>query len=351
MRQSPDPLRTGHSLANVSCAPSFYTVRVGIVGRGDLSTLEQDVVARLEQRLGRLHARLRLGIEADHEAQVFGQGINYFHFENLPWSHAVIRGCLRLTGLYSRGRRNATKIVIRTNEVRSAKIPARFDGFSILHLSDLHVDLSEKAMRALHRLLPTLDYDICVLTGDYRGQTYGPYKAAVDEMASLCRLINRPLYGVLGNHDTIQMLSALEEMGIRMLLNESVMLTRDSDRIYLAGVDDAHFYRADNLERAATDIPLNEFSVLLSHTPEIYQQAAHAQFDLMLSGHTHGGQICLPGQIAITLDSVLPRRFGAGAWKYHDMMGYTSVGAGCSIVPARFNCPPEITLHYLRSTS
>jgi predicted MPP superfamily phosphohydrolase len=86
---------------------------------------------------------------------------------------------------------------------------------------------------------------------------------------------------------------------------------------------------------------------LLSHTPEIYRQAAHAGFNLLLSGHTHGGQICLPGRVPITLDSVLPRRLGAGAWKHHTMDGYTSVGAGTSVVPVRFNCPPEITLHHL----
>jgi uncharacterized protein len=313
--------------------------------------LEQDVVTRLEQRLGRLHARLRLGLEADHEAQVFGQGINYFHFENLPWSHAIIQACLRIAGLHGRGSRNAARIAVKKNEVASAKIPSGFDGFSILHLSDLHVDLSGKAMDRLHHLLPTINYDICVLTGDYRGQTFGPYQAALDGMARLCRLIRKPIYGVLGNHDTIRMLPDLEKMGIQMLLNEKVVLTCGSERIYLAGVDDAHFYRADNLERAASDIPMNEFSILLSHTPEIYQQAAHAEFDLMLSGHTHGGQICLPGQIAVSLDSVLPRRFGAGAWKYHNMIGYTSVGAGCSIVPVRFNCPPEVTIHYLRSVS
>ncbi|MFZ0114065.1 MAG: metallophosphoesterase, partial [Xanthobacteraceae bacterium] len=86
---------------------------------------------------------------------------------------------------------------------------------------------------------------------------------------------------------------------------------------------------------------------LLSHTPEIYRQAAHAGFALILSGHTHGGQLCLPGQIPITLDSVLPRRMGAGAWTYNTMAGYTSVGLGSSIVAARINCLPEITLHYL----
>jgi predicted MPP superfamily phosphohydrolase len=310
--------------------------------------LDIDVTARLEQRLGRLHAKLRLGLEADHEAQVFGQGINYFHFENLPWSHFVIKSCLLLTGLYARGRRNATKLIVRHNDVRSKKLPRAFDGFSVLHISDLHVDLSLKAMERLHQLLPSLTYDICVLTGDYRGQTFGPYQSALDGMASLCKIIKQPIFGVLGNHDTIQMLPALEEMGIRMLLNEKSTIARESHCIHVAGVDDAHFYRAHNFERAAADIPSTDFSILLSHTPEIYQQAAHAEFDLMLSGHTHGGQICLPGQIPISLDSVLPRRFGAGAWKYHEMIGYTSVGVGCSIVAARFNCPPEITLHTLR---
>ena len=68
----------------------------------------------------------------------------------------------------------------------------------------------------------------------------------------------------------------------------------------------------------------------------------------MLSGHTHGGQICLPGSIPIILEARMPRRFGAGAWRHADMQGYTSVGAGTCIVPVRLNCPPEITLHRLQ---
>ena len=83
------------------------------------------------------------------------------------------------------------------------------------------------------------------------------------------------------------------------------------------------------------------------HTPEVYRQAAHAGFDLFLSGHTHGGQICLPGSIPITLGSVLPRRMGSGPWNYGEMKGYTSVGVGCAVVPVRINCLPEITLHHL----
>ena len=125
-------------------------------------------------------------------------------------------------------------------------------------------------------------------------------------------------------------------------------LVRGGQHIHLVGIDDAHYYRVDNIEKAVSQVPGLEFSILLSHTPEIYRQAAHAGFKLLLSGHTHGGQICLPGAIPLTLDSVLPRRMGAGAWKYHDMVGYTSVGVGSSIVPVRLNCPPEITLHCLR---
>src|SRR5205807_193593 len=120
---------------------------------------------------------------------------------------------------------------------------------------------------------------------------------------------------------------------------------RGDQQIYLAGIDDAHQFRVDSIEKAALQIPYGEFSILLSHTPEIYRQAAHADFNLLLSVHTHGGQICLPGSIPITLDSVLPRHMASGPWKYHNMLGYTSVGVGSCIVAVRLNCPPEITLH------
>ena len=299
-------------------------------------------------RLGPLHAKLRLGIEADHEAQVFGQGINYFHIENLRSSHFVIRTCLQLTGLYWRGRKNAAKIAVRHNHVTSSQVPKAFDGFTILQLSDLHVDMSQDAMDCLTAILKEITYDLCVLTGDYRGQTFGSYEATLAGMSEICAQLKKPAYGVLGNHDTVRMVPGLEEIGIRMLLNEYEAIKHNHQCIYLAGIDDAHFYRADNIEKAVCGIPSDEFSILLSHTPEIYRQAALADFNLLLSGHTHGGQICLPGRIPITLDSVLPRSMGSGSWKYRDMIGYTSVGAGSSVVPVRFNCPPEITLHHLR---
>jgi predicted MPP superfamily phosphohydrolase len=212
----------------------------------------------------------------------------------------------------------------------------------------LHADLSEAAMARVAELVRHLRYDMCVLTGDYRGQTWGPYKPSLDLMEPVCAALAGPVYGVLGNHDTVLMVPRLEAMGVKMLLNEAAIVERDGQRIHLAGIDDAHFYRVDNIEKAAESIPNEEFSILVTHTPEIYRRAAHADFDLLLSGHTHGGQICLPGGHPITLSAVLPRKFGAGPWRHHNMIGYTAVGAGSSVVPVRFNCPPEITLHELR---
>jgi hypothetical protein len=115
----------------------------------------------------------------------------------------------------------------------------------------------------------------------------------------------------------------------------------------VAGIDDAHYFQVHNIEKAMAGVPHEETSVLLSHTPEIYRLAASAGFDLLLSGHTHGGQICLPGRFPITLDARLPRHMASGAWQYRGLSGYTSVGVGASVVPVRFNCPPEITLHRL----
>ena len=285
--------------------------------------------------------KARLGIESDHEAQIFGQGLNFFHIENWYSVHSLIRGVLKLGGLYQRGLRNATRIQIRHNYVYSPKLPH----------SDLHIDMNDGAMRRLEDLIPNLEYDLCVMTGDYRGPTFGPFDTALEGMRRLRPRLRTPVYGVLGNHDTIRMVPDLEDMGVRMLLNEGEPISRGKDYIFLAGIDDAHYFRVDNIEKAAASIPHDGFSILLSHTPEIYRQAAHAGFDLLLSGHTHGGQICLPGGIPITLNSVLPRYMGSGPWTYHGMAGYTSVGAGSSVVAVRINCLPEITLHHLQCGS
>ena len=309
--------------------------------------MDSDIDKRLQQRLGKLHARQRIGMENESPPRIFGKGINFFHPENWYSSHALIRYALKLSGLYWRGKRNSRDIRLRHNRITLPRLPRCFDGYTILHLSDLHLDMYPAAAAALLERVRPLAYDICVVTGDLRAWTFGDIDAAMAQMRSLCTILKQPVYAVLGNHASIRMVPALEEMGVGMLLNESLRIVREDSAIHIAGIDDAHYYRVDNIEKSAQDIPAEATAILLSHTPEIYRQAAHAGFDLLLCGHTHGGQICLPGGIPVTLDSRCPRYMGAGAWRYHNMTGYTSVGAGTSIVDVRLNCPPEITLHRL----
>jgi predicted MPP superfamily phosphohydrolase len=102
-----------------------------------------------------------------------------------------------------------------------------------------------------------------------------------------------------------------------------------------------------NLEKAADGVPEDAVSILLAHSPEIYRHAAHADFDVMLCGHTHAGQICLPGGIPLMCNASCPRALCAGAWSHHGLAGYTSAGSGACVVDVRINCPPEITLHHL----
>jgi predicted phosphodiesterase len=266
-----------------------------------------------DARLEPVHLHRRLALEAAHEARMAAAsrppGARRFSRSRL------IRAALHLSGLYRRGLANAAGVALRHNLIALAALPPRFDGLAILHLSDLHVDLNGPALERAIPLVRELDYDLCVLTGDYRGRTWGPWEAAMAGIERLRRHLHAPLYAVLGNHDTIRMVPAFEALGIRVLLNEASVLARGEERLYLAGVDDAHKYRLDDVAAAAAPIPAGACSILLSHTPQLYRQAQAAGFDLMLAGHTHGGQICLPGAVPLTLGTPLPRQFGAGPWR------------------------------------
>lgn len=311
-------------------------------------TLDPDIREYLERRVGAHHLALRIGIERDYESRVFGQGRNFFHLENWYSVHSLIRNSLRLAGLHGRGRRNARAIRVEHNEVWLPHLPESFDGFTLLQISDLHLDMAPDIPHALVEAVRPLHYDVCVLTGDFRAQTFGPIDGALEAMAQVRLHLNGALYGILGNHDSLRMVPGLEALGVRLLLNERVILERDGQALHLAGIDDPHYYRADNLEKASAEIPGGAASILLAHSPEIYRHAAHSGFDLMLCGHTHGGQVCLPGGRALMCNAKCPRAFCRGPWRFHRLQGYTSRGSGVSIVDVRLNCPPEVTLHRLR---
>ena len=149
-----------------------------------------------------------------------------FTLKTRHWAEWIIRNVLQVTGLYWRARRNAERILVKRNDMTFRTLPPLFEGFTILHISDLHVDMNEVAMNRLIELVGGLQYDVCVLTGDYRGRTFGPFQPALDGIARLGAHLKQPIYAVLGNHDTIQMVPGLEAMGIRVLLNECETIVR-----------------------------------------------------------------------------------------------------------------------------
>jgi predicted MPP superfamily phosphohydrolase len=313
----------------------------------DLLESDPGLYAFLLERVGKAHLRQRIGVETEHAADRFGQGRTFFHIENWRLARQVIRGALKASGLWGRGQRNVFDFKLRHRCWKFPHLPESFEGYTILQLSDLHLDAVEGFAERLAECVSGLEYDLCVLTGDYRFLTFGPCDKAMEGLDVLCRAIDTDIYAILGNHDTLLMAQAIESMGVHLLLNENTTISSGAGSVCIAGIDDPHYFAVDNLEKAHQGIPDDAVSILLAHSPEIYRNAAYAGFDLMLCGHTHGGQICMPGGFALTYNSSAPRYTGVGPWSFDLMQGYTSAGTGSSVVAARFNCPPEITLHTL----
>jgi len=303
----------------------------------------------LRERLGEDFVRRRLDLEIYHSSLTFKAGRVWFHPDNLRKLRAFTPYVLRACGLYKRGRRNAVDVQRIEREVFFWNLPEAFDGYRICQLADLHIDSQEDdLLPVLLERLAGIDYDLCALTGDFRLLTHGPYNNAIDAMAKLMPALHQPCYGIYGNHDFIEFTPHLERLGVRMLVNEHVVIERDDARIYLAGVDDPHLYETDELPKALAGVPEDAFKILLSHSASLYAQAQAFNVAFMLSGHTHGGQTCLPGGFAMLNLGDHPRRMIKGPWRYHELQGYTSPGTGASFVPVRYNCPPEITIHTLR---
>jgi len=264
----------------------------------------------------------------------------------------VINVALKASGMNSRGVRNALNIQCRTNQIFIPNLPAVFHGYKILQISDLHIDVNPDFTEALTNKLidcvRTINCDACVLTGDYRYRSFGPIENSMSSVKRIVESINSNCYAILGNHDSIDMVPAMESYGINVLMNEHVTIEKSNASFVLIGVDDPNYYRTDDLARATATIQNSDsVKILLAHSPELYNEAQRLCINAYLCGHTHGGQICLPGGKPILKNFRSPRWTSAGKWQYKGMEGYTSVGVGVSVSAARFNCLPEITIHEL----
>lgn len=270
-------------------------------------------------------------------------------------SYCLFRGLLlsffKITRLYKHCLREASHPEITDNIFVSPKIPKAFNGFKILHLSDLHIDTNPTIFTHVIGLIKDLQYDIAVFTGDYFEHSSKNFGDNMRQLKSLLASINKPTYGILGNHDYIELAPFLEHQGVKMLLNKTISISRKSKSIYLSGVDDPHYYGTHDLKQAHQLITPDNFSIVLSHSCEIFFQAEQLGFDCMLSGHSHGGQICLPGGIPIINNSRSPRYMISGPWCYKNLQGYTSRGVGSNVLPLRLFCKPEITIHTLVHTN
>lgn len=260
----------------------------------------------------------------------------------------VERLLLKTLLLWGKGRRELLNPVVRHNQVvLGGRLPAQFDGYRILHLTDIHIDIDDAVAGAVARAVAQTEFDICVMTGDYRSLTIGPVGETLRLMGRLRGAIPGEVLCVLGNHDPIELAPGLERAGYRVLLNEPFTVARGGAQIAFCGIDDPVIFKTHDIGRATAGIPAGTVRILLSHSARTMREAEAAGIDLLLAGHTHGGQICMPGGWQPLKNERLPRKFCRGAWRFGGMQGYTSAGCGASGLPCRLNCPSEIVLHTL----
>jgi uncharacterized protein len=274
----------------------------------------------------------------------------WLNFEHYFFYRLAVGWFFKMSGLYAQGAANCLELRVERHEFAFPDLPPAFDGFRILLLTDLHLDGLDGLTEAASARLREIEADLCLIGGDIRMEVYGPVAPALRQLTRLLGQVVTPhgIFGVLGNHDCIEMLPDLEDAGLVMLVNDAHPLIREGERLWLVGVDDPHYYRVHDPETAFRGVDPGAFVIFLAHSPEAYREAAAHGAALYLCGHTHGGQICTPTGIPFFTHCRAPRRLTAGPWRHHAMQGYTSRGLGPSGVPLRFNCPGEITLLTLR---
>ncbi len=240
-------------------------------------------------------------------------------------------------------------LTIEHHSIQLPRLPKAFEGFRIVHLSDIHhspftsKEQIERAVDTANRLKP----DIVALTGDYISHDR---QYAVPCAELLGRLRARyGVYAVLGNHDHWTDASLITDLfraeGITVLVNQGMRFELSGEAFWLAGVDDT-MVGLEDLSLALAGARESEMKLLLAHNPIILRRAARARVDLVLSGHTHGGQVKLRSERS---PSGRPRRrLLRGLGRQGDTQIYVTRGLGTVVLPIRYGCPPEVSLLELR---
>ena len=295
--------------------------------------------------------------------------------------HITRRGFIRLfilgvLGILAgKGFLNSHSLEMLKVEVPLQRLPPAFDGLKVGQITDIHAGplVPSGLIREGVDLIMAHRPDLIVLTGDFvSGATkilwtsYGGFKQRHfhECMAELGRL-KAPLgvFAVLGNHDfwsgrevALKIVRGLEGVGVRVLRNEAVPIERKGkvfnnkgEALYIIGVDD-YWESSYSLSGALKHVPADACRVLLSHNPDINEDIDNLNepIDVVISGHTHGGQVVLPFVGALYIPSPFGQKYLAGLVRDHKRQTYVSRGLGLFLVPFRINSPPDVSLLTLR---
>lgn len=235
-------------------------------------------------------------------------------------------------------------MTLTTNPVSVAALPRCLRGLRILHLSDLHLE-SLGDTRFVRTMLRSLDFSVCVVTGDIASGRLG--QAAAAAYFADFRLDHPavPVFAVLGNHDRSDLVEILTRAGVQVLANESRQYRNLP--IWFAGVDDPSYFKCHDVDLALRSIPSSATTILLAHSPDAATEVAQVSCDLYLCGHTHGGHWRLWDGTRLGFRTRYPSERLAGSWRIGRMWGYTSSGLGSGVGVCRLNCPPEVVVHIL----
>lgn len=304
-----------------------------------MALLSNEDLAALAGRMGRETLELRLS----RERQLVRKKSGAVSMRK----DSVIDACLRAAGLAGVAHRNFLDVRVVENRVLVPGLPGAFDGFRLTQITDLHCDLEPELMDVVEATMSGITCDAVVLTGDYHDHIGHGGGLSLELMLRLISKLPHPRFCVFGNHDFLSRVAVFERAGLPVLLNEHATIARGGQQIHVCGVDDPRFFRTHDLARARLGIPPGSITILLAHSPQVAEEAAALGYSLMLCGHTHGGQLCLPGGIPVLRNAPVPYRLLGGPWIVNGMPGYTSRGTGACGVAARLFCPPEITIHVL----
>lgn len=256
---------------------------------------------------------------------------------------------LRPTRLFRWGAERALALELTELTVAFPDLPAAFDGYRLLHLTDLHLDNLDDTAAVLADCVSGVAADLCVITGDIRDNIHAPLGPLIARLGQVVDAVRASdgILGVLGNHDGAAMVAPMEGLGIRVLLNETLTLSRGGDALHVTGLDDVNRFETEAAHAALAAAP-GGFRIALVHSPEVAGRAAATGHRLYLTGHTHGGQICRPSRKPFAVGLRRHREFVSGLWREAGMIGYTSRGIGACVIPFRAYCPGEIVRLTLR---